>query len=167
MPRPTYDLIASTTLTSASTSITFSTIPTKYQDIKLVASIIGDGVGKANQIFFNSDTTGTNYKTTRVFSTYSVNTGDRVTNNGILGGWTTDGSKQDKVGYLIVADIFSYNNSSIKKSVIARVTDPAGRYYGMTVGFWTSTNAITNIEYRTASNMPIGSTVSIYGIEKA
>lgn len=168
MPNPTYDLISSTTLTSATTSVTFSSIPTTYKDLRLVASIRGSSgdTGRANYVWFNSDTTGSNYPCTRMYSSYGTISSDRQSGNGFFGGWSTDGPFE-KSDTIFACDIFDYNNSSVKKSHIVRVTDPSGRYFGMVAGFWSNTNAITSIEYRTAANMPIGSVISLYGIATA
>jgi hypothetical protein len=169
VPNPTYDLISSTTLTSATTSVTFSTIPTTYKDLRLVAAMVKDTTtnsSRANYIYFNSDTTGSNYPCTRMYSSYGTITGDRQASNAFFGGWATDGPFE-KSDTIMACDIFDYNNSSVRKSHLVRVTDPSGRYFGFIGGFWSSTNAITSIEYRTASNMPIGTVISLYGIATA
>jgi len=61
MPTPTYTPLATVTLGSATSSVTFSSIPATYRDLILIFD--GTRTGNNNvQYRFNSDT-GTNYST--------------------------------------------------------------------------------------------------------
>jgi hypothetical protein len=83
----TYTLISSQVLGSTATSVTFSSIPQTYTDLKLVMSTRNTATASAEfgHINFNSDT-GTNYSYTSVFgdgSTASTGSGTSLTYNSV------------------------------------------------------------------------------------
>ena len=73
MANPTLTLISSQTLGSSTASVTFSSIPTSYNDLKLVASARGDATGNSIGINtkLNSDT-ATNYSYTDIYAIQGV-----------------------------------------------------------------------------------------------
>ena len=60
MATPTYIALATTTLSSAVGSVTFSSIPAGYRDLVLVAEGLTSGATSNVRMQFNSDT-GNNY----------------------------------------------------------------------------------------------------------
>ncbi len=64
----TYQLISSTTLGSNQSTVVFSSIPQTYTDLVIRASIRGSGGGTNDQlsIWFNGETSGTNYSYTNL-----------------------------------------------------------------------------------------------------
>ena len=73
MANPTMTLISSQTLGGTTASVTFSSIPSTYNDLKLVVSARGDAAAYpvAINLKLNSDT-ATNYSYTNLLGTYST-----------------------------------------------------------------------------------------------
>lgn len=160
----TYDPIATTTLSSATASITFSSIAGTYTDLKLVlVNQITTG-GVSIRLQFNSDT-ATNYSMTRLY-------GD---------GTAAGSSRQSTVNYVLLnysaaqnwqmleADIFSYAGSTNKTVLSSASEDQNGSgSTSRTVGLWRSTNAITSLLiYPASSTFVAGTKATLYGIKAA
>lgn len=160
----TYTPIATTTLGSNQTSVTFSSLGS-YTDIVAVTNVSGnDG---AICIRLNSDT-GNNYSYTNVRGNGSTASSIRVSNNSYIGGTSnlsvTAGQLQTAVW-----NFQNYRNTSTYKTVIFR-DGMASHITGATVGLWRSTSAITSITFSPefgASVFYTGSTFTIYGITEA
>lgn len=161
----TYEPIATQTLASATNTITFSSIPGTYTDLRIVASIAapsGDNFG----LRYNGITTSI-YSQTILQGSGTVANSSRVTNNGFIylnSGTTTGSFSQYEI------NIFNYANSTTNKTEIHRNSEVGtGAYVGAQVGLWRSTAAITSITIHTTafSNMSVGSTFTLYGIAAA
>lgn len=155
----TYSTIATTTLTTSQSSVTFNSF-SGYTDLRLIMSI-RNGVGGDYQIrpTVNSDGGG-NYSTTVIRGNSSF----RYTNNGfIVAGWCNN--SQFTVTKL---DFMNYANTAINKTVISRF-DNMSDYVGTTVSLWRNTAAITSISIgiENGQNMVSGSTFTLYGIAAA
>ena len=168
----TYTPIATTTFASTATSYTFSSIPSTYTDLILVAvPAQGAPVGSSPlvQVGNGSVDTGTNYSYTRIVGTGSAATSVRDTNLTNMpdsyGGITaTLGESQ------IVYHFMNYANTSTYKTVLMRAGYTAGSYAGVTayVHLWRSTSAINTIKFFISGTaMSIGTTLTLYGIASA
>jgi hypothetical protein len=163
----TYEPIATYTAPSDVGSITFTSVPATYTDIRIVFS------GRANNYMFlrfNSDAS-TNYS-------YTVMQGDGGTNTSSRGTSQTEmltsaaglglGSAQP---VLCTMDIFSYAGSTFK-TVLSTGTEAysAGGFQNRSVGLWRSTSAITTIQLYAGGSGQLfntGSVATIYGIQAA
>jgi hypothetical protein len=165
MATATYDKIATTTLGSAASSITFSSIAASYTDLKLTL-VLKCAVLTNVRIQLNSDT-GTNYSITCVggngataltSSTIGQSSMRFDINN------TTSGSIN-----LFNLDIFSYAGSTYKTVLGNYNADNNGSgFVTDTVGLWRSTAAITSVfVYGQASAFDTGTTATLYGIRAA
>jgi hypothetical protein len=168
MPTPTYDLIASNVLGSASASITFSSIPTTgYRDFVLVANVLTESDGYL-YARINNDT-GTNYsyieawgQTTQVYS--STSSANKIP--GIDGGnpFTSATNRA-----LVIYNFMDANVTSKHKTVLTRVNQPSV-LVGMSSSRWANTSAITSItvfplnSFLTSINFSSGSSFYLYGI---
>jgi hypothetical protein len=164
----TYEPIATTTLGSPQTTVTFSSISSAYTDLILVfaGSPTAGNVGNTISITFNSDT-GTNYSRTFLL-------GD---------GTSASSGRSSSVAAYQPAGLFSnmnqiiqfqnYSNTTTFKTVIARsniATSTVGNYVAATVGMWRSTAAINRIDFTTVAGTAVidtGSTFTLYGIKAA
>ena len=166
----TYTPIATTTLSSATSNITFSSINGSYTDIILVCQFSGASSGQSPYLQINSDT-GTNYSgtlltgngTTAASSRYSSDTQISDNSKGIS---TTAGAN------IITWHFQNYSNTTTYKTVLFRTTALDGAsYQGVTagVGLWRSTNAITSIKFYLSGsvNLASGTTATLYGITAA
>jgi hypothetical protein len=156
----TYTPIATTTLGSAQTSYTFSSISGSYTDLILVYQF---ELSSAENIAirFNGDT-GSNYSFTALYgdgSTPGTNRGTSTT--GINAGFD-DGS-----GNITRINIQNYSNTTTNKTCVMR-TD-SSTYTVARVGLWRNTSAINSITiYNTGGgNINSGSIFTLYGISAA
>ena len=165
----TYDKIATTTLSSAASTITFSSITGAYTDLRLVLTTSTTGTSDYDlRINFNSDTS-TNYSRTGIDAIGSTIYNFRNSNQTYLSYVYILGI--DPTPALITYDIFSYAGSTYKTTLITAshdVNSSGNNTVNRTVGLWRSTSAITNI-LLTASGTTFatGTTATIYGILKA
>lgn len=156
----TYTLIASNTLGSNQTSVTFSSIPGTYTDLVLVMYVKNSGSLNNGQITFNSDT-ATNYSSTYLQGNGSVAASSRVSTQSNI--YTVE---IDTVNWTpIIVNIMDYSNSTTYKTTLLRGGSASDRTAAW-VGLWRNTNAITTVGLATyGGNFLSGSTFKLYGIE--
>ena len=168
MATATYDKIATQTLASAASSITFSSIAASWTDLRLVIVPIATGASDYNLFMrFNGDT-ASNYSYTNLYGT-GTSAGSAGTSStsinlifGSLGFKTTPS--------LWTADIFSYAGSTYKTALTTGSNDLNGSGNTVrTVGLWRSTAAITSLVLSTDSgnNFASGTIATLYGIKAA
>ena len=160
----TFEPIATTTLGSAASSITFSTIPGTYTDLRLV--IVPKGDGPNTYLRFNSDT-GSNYSGTYLIGNGTSASSYRETSvTEIL----LDVRGLDLTSLsLLTVDIFSYAGSTNKTVLGTFSEDKNGSgQVGRLVGLWRSTSTITSLSFRApGGTFSSGTTATLYGILKA
>ena len=156
----TYTPIASITLGTATSSVTFSSIPQTYTDLILVSRPINSGITAVN-IYFNSDT-GTNYSCTRVYGGGGVVSSDRFSNTASsLGGW---GTNADTFPYLFTSHIMNYANTTTNKTMLTRPSEINAGYVGLISTLWRNTAAITSVTFNGNANFSVNSKFDLYGI---
>jgi hypothetical protein len=157
----TYEKIATTTLGSSSTSITFSSIPATYTDLVLVSSRkLDQNGGYYAAVRFNSDT-GSNYSNTQVYGSGSSAASSRNSNET----FGRTGFPSNEWG-VTVTNIQNYSNTTTYKTSISRDNSPNEFVYGVAM-LWRSTAAINaiNIICQSGSNFLTGSMFTLYGIK--
>ena len=165
----TYEPIATTTLGSAAASITLSSIPATYTDLRLV--IVARGTTADNcSIQFNNDT-GTNYSETGLQGNGSAAASWRRTNVAYIRLTNAAGLPTAANTFLMnTYDIFNYAGSTYKTVLGVNSNDQNGSGdSGRLTGLWRSTSAITSIKIFTnfGADFTIGTTATLYGILKA
>jgi hypothetical protein len=155
----TYSLIASNTLGSANSTITFSSIPATFTDLVLVCNLFSSGTTYSN-IRFNGDT-GTNYSLTDFYGDGGGGiTSSRQSNVSQGGSGPTMGS-----GNVLIYNILDYSNSNTYKNMLGRNSNPSNGVFS-SVSMWRSTAAINSITLFTGvDNWSVGSTFKLYGIK--
>lgn len=165
---PTYEKIATTTLSSAASSITFSSISSAYTDLRLVLVIPGSSATANVRIQYNSDT-ATNYSATYIAGNGTTATSSRRTSATSL--TLTDGvATSTTIPSFFTLDIFNYAGSTYKTSLTTSNQDYNGSgSIESNVGLWRSTAAINTILITTltATTYNAGTTATLYGILKA
>lgn len=159
----TYEPIATQTLGSATTSVTFSSIPSTYTDIVAVLNT-KTASNVSTYMNFNGDTAG-NYSFTRIYGNGSSAVSDRVGTNmtGIDIQYVGSGD-----GNITIVNIMNYANTTTYKSSLTRWnTQGSTGYVGANVNLWRSTAAISSIVFSNSVNFSIGSTFTLYGIKAA
>jgi len=160
----TYTPIATQTLGAPAASITFSSIPATYTDLRLV--VVGNfAVASRGSIIFNSDT-GTNYSRTNLVGNGTAASSTRSTSAAFI-----IFNRSDLAGLQFwQADVFSYAGSTNKTVLGVTSADQNGS--GDTVlqvGLWRDTAAITSLTFKTydGADFSIGATATLYGIKAA
>jgi hypothetical protein len=162
MPTPTYTALATITLASTASSVTFGSIPATYRDLVVVF----DGLATANQAFrlrINTDS-GSNYP--YVYMRSQGNTPE--SGNGTATevpfnlSTTTSGTR-----CMSLVQIMDYSATDKHKTCLVRANydQPAvGRFVEAQAVRWSNTAAITSLQVSSASNLGAGSRIDIYGI---
>jgi len=167
----TYEPIATTTLGSAQSSVSFTSISGSYTDLVLIGNgYNATGDGYSPRLDFNSDT-GNNYSFTELGGDGSSASSTRSSNRANipvawLTGWDTTSTQPG----LFICSIQNYSNTTTYKTVLSRGNQPTGTYPGTEaiVGLWRSTNAITTIRITAdIATFATGSTFTLYGIKSA
>lgn len=156
----TYEPLATTTLSSAQASVTFSSISGSYTDLVLVINDTNGTGSDALMIRLNGDT-GSNYSNTRMRGDGSAASSARDSNQTSMNIAFTSTTYSTSI-----INLMNYANTTTNKTVIGRssngnVETKAG------VGLWRSTAAITSITMITSNgnSFQSGSTFSLYGIK--
>ena len=164
----TYTLINSSSLGSATASVTFSSIPATYTDLVIVsfaANTGGNGNGIAMQ--FNSDT-ASNYSKTYLYGDGTSSVSGRAANqtNMSISNMPISSTGVFSTG---IANIADYSNATTYKTVVSRGgAANTGMLVIAYVGLWRSTAAITTITlFSDTGNLAANSTFKLYGIEAA
>ena len=159
----TYEPIATTTLGSATNTVSFTSISGSYTDLILIANLNGSG-GNANiRIRLNSDS-GTNYSGTALSGNGSTAVSNRTTSENAMLCIQT-GSSLNNIWSTFVFNLMNYSNTTTYKTAVSRLSS-AGSEVTANVNLWRSTSPVTNIEISTNSNnYASGSTFTLYGIK--
>jgi hypothetical protein len=162
MATNTYVALDKVTVGTATSTVTFSSIPSGYTDLVIVFS--GNTSAIANSFMrFNSDT-GSNYSMTWMAGTGSAAASGRETSQTRLlidvYGYANPSNITNKI-----INVQNYSNATTFKSVFGRANNSAAGTDAL-VGLWRSTSAITQIDILTlsATTFSVGSTFSLYGI---
>jgi hypothetical protein len=154
----TYDPISSTTLTSAQSSVTFSSISGAFTDLLLVVNG-SQTVATNTNMRLNGDT-GNNYSDTTMTGTGSAASSSRNSSQpyfwfGVMGTGQS----------VALFHIMNYSNSTTNKTVLHRMGNSVG-YSQASVGLWRSTSAVTSVTLLPNSgNFASGSIFTLFGIK--
>jgi hypothetical protein len=159
----TYSSIATTTLSSSSTTVTFSSIPATYTDLVVVTSPLG--VGEELVLQFNGDTSSV-YSSIILWGNGSVAGSYRSfsLNSALLNYYAPVGSSQS----VQIINVMNYANATTYKNVISRASAVAGGTES-TAALWQSTAAINSMTFKqkNGGNFTTGSIFTLYGIAAA
>ena len=157
----TYEPISTTTLGSAASSVTFSSIPATYTDLVLICSSSNTAGNRSFLMEINSDT-GSNYSYTYMQGDGSSAASPRASNQTKMqiANFTT-------VRGTAIAQLQNYSNTTTYKTVLSR-GNAADTVVQAFVGLWRSTAAINSITLSlNADNLAATSTFTLYGIKSA
>ena len=166
----TYTPIATTTLGSAAPSYTFTSIPSTYTDLVLIATgYNATSDGSAPLIQFNSDT-GTNYSDTELYGDGTSAGSNRRSNNTYItlyrpGGWDTSSTQPG----MFTVNIMNYSNTTTYKTALVRSNIASASYPSVetVAGLWRSTSAINSVTIGSGGTLAAGCTFTLYGIQAA
>lgn len=159
MGTPTYTAIASQTLTSSASSVTFSSIPGTFRDLVLVAQATTTGATtRAIRLQFNSDT-GSNYSVVNMSGDGSSASSTTSTTTS----FTVGPCAMTIVGQGIM-QIMDYSATDKHKSVLTRNDNAEGSLTAYAQR-WANTSAVTSIYlFPNLDSFAAGSTFSLYGV---
>lgn len=157
---PTYDALATTTLSSSQSTITFSSISASYTDLVIVITGTASGATSNVGVRFNGDS-ASNYNGQRLLSDGGATSAERQNTNYIMVG--------DVNTALFIGTIHlnNYSDTETFKTALSSMGN-ASAYYGIYSGTWRSTAAINQIDIiKPGQTFSSGTTVDLYGIQKA
>ena len=164
----TYTPIASVTLSSAQSSVTFSGIPQTYTDLVLVASCQTNAAGTDKDLYlrFNGDSAN-NYSRTRLVGNGSTATSARQSDVSQIVCGAMPGTSYTSEFAANVIQIQNYTNTTTNKTTLVRNSFSQIAVQAI-VGLYRSTSAITSVTLIPESGSFVsGSTFNLYGIANA
>ena len=161
----TYEPIATTTLGSAQSSVTFSSIPQTYTDLVLIESFQFSTTSSQSLMKFGD--TSSLYSVTTLRGNGSAANSARFTNDPNIGNTPGNTNSSANIQVTGIRHIMNYSNTTTYKTVIQRFGDTTSQVFAV-VGLWRNTSAISTINLNTlAGNYNSGSTFTLYGIKAA
>jgi hypothetical protein len=159
----TYEPIATNTLSSTATIITFSSIPNTYTDLVLVVACLDSGAGRT-RLRLNGDS-ATNYSRINLVGNGSGAASYQASNETQFDLSVAAGTSSTSPTAQIIS-VNNYSNTTTNKTILSRYNLASGATEVMT-GLYRSTSAITSVSYFTQGTMQIGTTATLYGIKAA
>jgi hypothetical protein len=154
----TYDPIATQTLGSATSIITFSSIPSTYTDLVLVIQGSMATAG-GNYIQINGDT-GNNYSVTFIYGDGSSAVTTRSVNSPSASAFYLNTGQSNAI-----LQFMNYSNTTTNKTFLSRAN--SSDFVSARVSLYRSTSAISSITVGSTFNYNTGSTFTLYGIKAA
>ena len=156
-----WEVIGSQTLSSATASVTFSSIPQGYRDLVLVVQHKGNTASVSATVLFNSDS-GANYP-----MVFAGGDGSSATFSSATGSYIYTTSASTTSPALTITQIMDYSATDKHKPVLVR-RNRGDDKVGMFAQRWANTSAITAIEvYTSSDNFAANSTFTLYGSNRA
>jgi hypothetical protein len=159
MPTPTYTPLATVTLGSTATSVTFSSIPATYRDLILV--VIGkSGTGTEVNLALRPNNDSGNASRVFMFGDGSSTASGAFTDALFVGTLPTSGSNNTTS----ITNIMDYSATDKHKTMLQRSNTTASFVSAQALR-WGSTSAITSIVLLVATqSIGAGTTLNLYGI---
>jgi len=165
----TYEPIATTTLGAATNSITFSSIPQTYTDLRLVWRLNGKSNTNDPGLRVNGNT-GNAYSLGIMAGNGSSTSSSQYTTGLATNYFYMFGASSTTIPHLYTYDFFSYTNSAYKPVLYTASQDLNGSGTSVLfVGTYNNTAAITSLTVLIypSGNQNVGSNATLYGILKA
>jgi hypothetical protein len=159
----TYEPIATTTLGSATATVTFSSISGSYTDLILVFNGNSDVSSAAFYYRLNSDSTS-NYSSTELKTLFNGSPESGRHSNASYMYALGNGFVNDTT---VITQFMNYANTTTYKTALTRWNNYDGRV-AASVGVWRKTpEAISTIDIYSLNIFTTGSTFTLYGIAAA
>lgn len=154
----TYRPLATVTLASSASSVTFSNIPSTYRDLILV--IQGTNTSSGNSRLRVNGDSGNNYNQVRMYGAGGAGS-DSASNIDSL----DMSSMTTSSGYQAVIQLMDYSATDKHKTILSRTQESNISAVLANAGRWANTAAITSITMFTSSgSYATGTTLNLYGI---
>jgi hypothetical protein len=159
MPTPTYKPLATVTLGTTASSVTFSSIPATYRDLILVIDAT-TGADALLHLRFNADS-GNNYNFARAVGFSGGTFSDTSSNVSEIRNTIQFGTGKGNG----ITQIMDYSATDKHKTVLQRGNNKGAAEAAMGAGRWANTAAITSIVCGlNTSTFSSGSRFDLYGV---
>ena len=170
----TYEPITTQTVSTPAATITFTSIPATYTDLRVVMVLSDDDteVGTGAPIFrFNGDTAG-NYSQITMHGDSTSGVTSQVTTSGtkIYALYWNNSPTSTVIYPVYTLDILNYAGANYKSVLVTTADDRNGTgAVERHMGVWLSTSAITQLDVTNDGNKKFetGSIITLYGIKAA
>ena len=162
MTTNTYIPLATTTLTTATNSVTFGSIPTgTYRDLIIIMD--GDTAASTRPVLRLNGDTSSSYSSV-MMSDNSSSAGYSQTSSGTYLDPIPDYSVTGR--FSAIWQVFDKDATDKHKSILVRLNQHAGAHVHATAGRWASTSPVTSVTLLTnnGNNYSVGMVMSLYGI---
>lgn len=149
--------LATITLGSTASTVTFGSIPSTYRDLRIVINATASG-GYNVPVTFNGDGTGSNYPS--VYLGGDGSTASSGTLNNYIGGVYSSNLSLNTI------DILDYSATDKHKPWLSRLSVSTNAS-SFIAGRWANTSAITSVAFTIPGTWSVGSIFSLYGIVSA
>ena len=166
----TYSTIATTTVGTATSSVTFSSIAGTYTDLVISYECFTTAAGARDvAVRFNGDT-GSNYSSTFLYGAGGGTAGStrESTQTRMMVDYSGVSTTANTAGIGLL-NVMNYSNATTNKTVINRANRAAAGTDAV-VGLWRNTAAITSVTLlfiNGTDNFGVGSIFTLYGIAAA
>ena len=163
-----YELISTTVLGTAASSVTFSSLgdySSTYKHLQIRAVVNGPG---SISMRFNGVSSSGSYKDQRLFGLNGSVGSDTIFTDQLYLGSTPVVGATSQFGPKVIdiLDAFSTTKNKTSRTLSGRAnTSATEAIIELLSGLFISTNSITSIELFGSSNMSVGSRFSLYGIK--
>jgi hypothetical protein len=165
----TYEPIATFNGTGSSGTISFTSIPSTYTDLRVVMYVTTTNTTDYEiDMRYNNDS-ATNYSQTYLQGNGSSATSGRYSSVDKIRVGETAGT-DDTVPSVLLVDIMNYANTTTYKTCLIRYNElqPSGGDLGAKVALWRSTSAINRVDMlNLGGNFTTITTATLYGIKAA
>lgn len=159
----TYEPIATQTLASPASSITFTSIPSTYTDLILVVTTANVNTNAQLYMRLNGDG-GSNYSTTYMYGNGSSASSSQQSPYSFAA--ASRGSVTSE-RLMSTVQFNQYSNTNVYKTFLTKTSQVNSDVYN-SVSRWASTAAISTILFsQTLGNLDTGTTGTLYGIKAA
>jgi hypothetical protein len=164
MPTATYTPLATVTLGSSASSVSFSSIPASYRDLIIVTNILSPTVDGCDFALRVNGDTGTNYSYVRMYGGSAATGSDSSASaTNISGGFGLGNNTTTPAPVTI--QIMDYSATDKHKTFLTRLNDMGRSWSAAFASRWANTSAVTSVQVlTTVNNFAAGSTFSLYGV---
>lgn len=169
----TYEPIATTTISTPTTSYLFSSIPATYTDLILVQFARVSTVNNSSYLNFNGVTTGGISSNTILYGNGNATSPSfasvRFSNdNRLFTDYYGIPDANTSNFNTVITHIMNYSNTTTYKTILSRGNNATSGGTDFIVGTWRSTAAINSINIiQPTYNFQSGTTFTLYGIKAA
>jgi hypothetical protein len=159
MPTATYTPLANVTLASATSTVTFSSIPATYRDLVVVVN--GGATTNGNvRIALNSDTNDSNFSMVYMDN---AGTGSFASGNASARLLNFNGFMENNLNTNYLVQIMDYSTTNKHKTYLSRSNNAANGVAAI-VGRWSNTSAVTSLGIISQGSFIASTTFNLYGI---